>query len=423
MFSRVVAAAVASVAFSVAANAADIPARRPVPALVTPAPVWSWEGFYVGIHGGYASGDADVRLGATTASSSPKGGFGGVQVGYNYLFTPRFLLGYEMDASFGDINDNTSPLSPSNLKVNTFGTLRGRLGYVQGPWLLYGTFGTAWARTEWSVPAFPLRTDRTHVGWTGGVGVEYAFSRNWSAKAEYLYADFGDTRRTVGATAANTDVNMSTFRLGLNYHFGTFGDVTPTSALPVKAPVRVAAWTGPYIGLHGGYGSGDFRASVGGASTNLDPDGGFGGIQGGYNWQFAPNWVFGLEGDSSWGSLKDTSGATKVEIDSMGTGRGRLGYAFNNLLLYGTGGLAYAHVKSTATGPATSDHYMLGWTAGAGLEYQFMPRWSAKIEYAYMDFGDVSETVGVTGLHDKLDAHMVKVGLNYQASLLSLFSR
>jgi outer membrane immunogenic protein len=397
-----------------------MPARAPASVYTSPAPVWTWEGFYAGVHGGYASGDVDVVAGGAPGSGSPKGGFGGFQLGYNYLVTPNWLLGYEVDASFGDINDETSPFTPSNFKVDAFGTGRGRFGYVHGPWLLYGTFGVAWAKPDWSL-GVGTESNRANIGWTGGVGVEYAFMPNWSAKVEYLYADFGETRRTFGATPLNTDLTMSMVRAGLNYHFGGFGRQIAAAAVPADA---TTVWTGPYIGLHGGYGWGNFKSTAAGTTTNLDPAGAFGGFQGGYNWQFAPNWVIGLESDSSWGSLKDSAGANKIKIDEMGTVRPRLGYAMNRTLLYGTGGLAWAHVDSTtAGGLAVSDDYLLGWTAGAGVEYRFAPRWSAKIEYAYMNFPDVSETLAGAAIHDKLDIHTVKIGVNYQASLLSLFTQ
>jgi outer membrane immunogenic protein len=421
----VLAAGAASAALCGAAAAADIsaPVRAPAAVYTSPAPVWSWEGFYVGVHGGYASGDADVLAGVGgDGSGSPKGGFGGVQIGYNYLFASNWLLGAQFDASFGDVNDSTAPFPSSNFKVDRFGTARGRLGYVHGPWLIYGTAGTAWANTKWTTSTGPISTDRMQIGWAGGVGFEYAFAPNWSANVEYLYADFGDARRTVAGAPVNTDLTMSMVRAGLNYHFGGVGRV---AAAPAASPYgATTAWNGPYIGLHGGYGWGAFKSDIPAGSTDLDPAGGFGGFQGGYNWQFAPSWVIGLESDASWGSIKDSTGPDKIKIDEMGTARGRLGYAVDKALIYGTGGLAWAHVDSTtAGGTLISDHYLLGWTAGAGVEYRFAPRWSAKVEYAYMDFPDVSETIVGGTIHDKLDIHAVKIGLNYQASLLNLFNR
>src|SRR5690606_36119322 len=88
-------------------------------------------------------------------------------------------------------------------KLDWFGTLRGRLGYTLTPsMLLYGTGGLAYARVSTDLIAMgnnwpglkhgtPYETSETHVGWTIGAGAEYAFHRNWSVRAEYLYADFG----------------------------------------------------------------------------------------------------------------------------------------------------------------------------------------------------------------------------------------
>jgi outer membrane immunogenic protein len=412
MFGKVI-AAVTSIAFCGAAVAADLPAKAP--AYVNPTPASMWDGLYIGAHGGYASGDADT-LAFGASSGSPKGGFGGFQAGYNYMFAPNWLLGSEIDASFGNVEGDMSPAPNSTFEAHTFGTVRGRLGYVWGPWLFYGTAGTAWARTEWA------DTPRTLVGWAGGLGLEYAFAPRWSAKVEYLYADFGESRRTVGGVLPiNFDLTMSMARVGLNYHFGAAGNVA--TALPATAAAPASRWNGPYIGLHGGYGKGNYDASLAGGQTNLDPSGGFGGFQTGYNWRFAPDWVLGLETDASWGSIRDSGGGFNVKIDAMGTARGRLGYAMNNTLLYGTGGLAWAHIKSATTGPMESDDYAIGWTAGGGVEYQFAPRWSAKIEYAYMDFDKAKEPfLGPITINEKLDVQTVKIGLNYQASLFSLFT-
>jgi outer membrane immunogenic protein len=422
MFKKIVFVASVVVAFCGAAQAANMPTRTPV--YTNPTPVSLWDGFYVGVHGGYASGDVDVLIGPAAGSGSPKGAFGGVHLGYNHLLTPNWLIGSEVDASFGDIDDAFTVAGATRYQVDTFGTARGRLGYVRGPWLLYATAGMAWAKPE--LTAAGVSTDRVHVGWAAGLGVEYMLLPSWSLKAEYLYADFGETQRSLVGIPIDTDLTMSMVRLGLNYHFGNFNNAARVSAMPVKAPIRSEArWTGAYVGVHGGYGSGDFENSLGAASNNLSPDGGFGGFQTGYNWRIGPAWVVGLESDSSWGSLKDRSGTSEVDIDAMGTVRGRLGYAMNNWLLYGTGGLAWAHVESETTTPvaATADQFMLGWTAGVGVEYEFMPRWSAKVEYAYADFGSVRDSAGGT-VKDTLDAHTIKVGLNYHASLFGmLFNR
>jgi len=103
------------------------------------------------------------------------------------------------------------------------------------------------------------------------------------------------------------------------------------------APAPLFNWTGFYVGGHGGYGWAD--------DANLSPKGWFGGGQVGYNWQYAPNWVFGVEADISGSDISETNlaGAPLVssKINYFGTARGRLGYTVDRVMVYGTGGLAF----------------------------------------------------------------------------------
>jgi outer membrane immunogenic protein len=409
----------AAVALSGAAFAADVPMRGPVYSKAPP-PAWSWEGQYIGIHGGYAWANNDVTFVAANAEFSPASGFGGLQIGYNRHLSANWILGYEIDVSFGRLNETrTFGGNVVPLEIETFGTARTRLGYVRGPWMLYATGGLAWATTTFeNINGAGIRFERPHIGYTVGAGVEYAFAPNWSAKLEYLYADLGETNTFINAATMNTDLTISMVRLGLNYRFANWrGPVAP--AYPVKAPVYAAGWTGSYLGVHAGYGWGSFDAVVPGLATDsLDPKGGFGGIQTGYNWQLSRNWVVGLESDSSWGSINQTVGATNIEIDAMGTVRARLGYAMNNMLFYGTGGLAWAHADSVTT-VAIRDQFYLGWAAGAGIEYAFAPRWSAKLEYIYADYGTINDNNG-GAINAKLDVSTIKLGINYRASILEL---
>jgi opacity protein-like surface antigen len=408
---------IAAFAFSGAALAADVPVKGP--AYKAPPAAWSWEGQYIGIHGGYAWANNDVNVAGVASEFSPSSGFGGFQIGYNHHLSARWILGYEIDVSFANFNEtrligaNVTPF-----EIDAFGTARTRLGYVQGPWLLYATGGLAWATTKIEgINGGANRFERPHVGYVVGAGVEYAFAPNWSAKLEYLYADLGDTNTTVAGVIINNDLTISSVRLGLNYRFANWqGPVAP--AYPVKAPVVAAGWTGSYIGVHGGYAWGSFDAVAGAVAESLDPKGGFGGFQTGYNWQLSRNWVIGLESDSSWGSINQTVGATNVDIDAMGTVRARIGYAMNNILFYGTGGLAWAHADSVTTA-AVRDQFYLGWAAGAGIEYAFAPRWSAKVEYIYADYDNIGDVVGA-GFSAKLDVSTIKLGINYRASILEL---
>ncbi|KRP92712.1 MULTISPECIES: outer membrane protein [Bradyrhizobium] len=190
-----------------------------------------------------------------------------------------------------------------------------------------------------------------------------------------------------------------------------------------KAPAPVASvynWTGFYLGIVGG---GAWEASSG------DPkmQGGFVGGTAGYNWQTG-NVVFGIEADGAWADVSaSATGAVFVpgvgvvaatassKTDAMGTVRGRIGWAVNNVLLYGTGGYAWIDNKLsfTALGATISESkFHSGWTVGAGVEAFFAPNWSVKGEYLYRSLGGETYFSGAvpTGT---LNFHTVQVGVNY----------
>lgn len=178
-------------------------------------------------------------------------------------------------------------------------------------------------------------------------------------------------------------------------------------ATPIAAPVTAYNWTGLYAGVNLG---GDFaRDKLGAASTgSINPGTVFGGLQGGYNFQTGP-WVLGAEADVGYGRAKGTNGAVSFEKNWSGTVRARAGYAFDNVLVYGTGGLAWANFK-LADGVDSRTTTRAGWTVGGGLEYAVNRNISVKGEYLYADYGEAN--VGVTS-HDLSD-HLVRVGVNYR---------
>ena len=187
--------------------------------------------------------------------------------------------------------------------------------------------------------------------------------------------------------------------------------------MPVKAPAYVAAynWTGLYAGINGGGGFG--RSNWSGLGTDFNTSGGMVGGTLGYNWQMGQT-VFGLEGDVDWSNVKgsDACGGLSCETrnDWLGTFRGRIGYAFNRVMPYVTGGLAVGNVKaSTALG--SSDETRAGWTLGGGLEANIVGPWSAKIEYLYADLGKTNCSVCTVGGTDvDFHANIVRAGLNYR---------
>ncbi|MDI4658654.1 outer membrane protein [Xanthobacter autotrophicus] len=207
------------------AAAADL--GRPVPPSIpagVPAPVFSWTGFYIGANAGYGWGSGQDALGGALggAGIDPKGWFGGGQVGYNYQFGNNVVAGIEADLQGGDISAGAAGPLGGQLGVlglsstlDSFGTVRGRLGYAFGPILPYVTGGFAWGNN--SIDYLGASQSQTHTGWTAGAGIEYALTDHWTAKTEYLYTDLGSKfYDTIGASAG---VTSQTAKIGINYKF------------------------------------------------------------------------------------------------------------------------------------------------------------------------------------------------------------
>ncbi|MGE7367987.1 outer membrane protein [Neorhizobium sp. NPDC001467] len=179
-----------------------------------------------------------------------------------------------------------------------------------------------------------------------------------------------------------------------------------------EAPIAVETapvftWSGPYVGLHGGYGwgNGDFSAAPGGFSENFD-GGRFGGFVG-YNWQMSNGFVVGLEGDLNYDWNEESVGAgTDVETGFSGSARARLGYAMDRALPYIAGGWTATNIEAN-TPVGDADDTLHGWTIGAGVDYAFTDNIFGRAEYRYNDFG--SGDLG--GVNVDFDQHVVNVGI------------
>lgn len=199
-------------------------------------------------------------------------------------------------------------------------------------------------------------------------------------------------------------------------------------------------WSGFYVGGHLGGAWADkdwtqtFPGTFSGNAASFSADGFIGGGQIGYNWQ-SGSWVFGIETDATWtgqsGSgvqSRTPSWTSTTDINWFGTVTGRVGYAWDRVLVYGKAGLAYADEDHSQTfggvlvSSSNASHW--GWTAGLGLEYAMTDNWSAKVEYNYIDFGtrnvgfaNLAPAPGVRGI-DGFDIdqtmHVVKFGVNYR---------
>ena len=199
---------------------------------------------------------------------------------------------------------------------------------------------------------------------------------------------------------------------------------TYAKAPAYSPPAVIYNWTGFYIGGHlGGAFAGD-NSFVGSDARFM------GGVQGGFDYQFAPNFVMGVEAQYSWLNSNTTGfafpggGLVTSRNNQIGSVTGRAGYTWGPGLIYAKGGYAWrdnpnigVSVAGTPAAFTTDGNHRDGWTVGAGLEYMFAPNWSAKAEYQYYNFGNTNFTTGpaaIVGTRFRDDDHTVKVGVNYR---------
>lgn len=259
---NIILSTVSILALATTALAADLPTKK-APPPAAPPPMWT--GFYAGLNvgGGWGAngGDSsvwntDVVNGGITNFRAPNsvggGVLGGGQVGFNYQLSPMFVVGAEADfqgttmgssggsqygyltniSTRGLVRSVPGPLG-GDKSIPWFGTVRGRIGVTPIQSLfLYGTAGFAYASIQYNSG---YQQSTTQVGWTAGGGAEWMFMPNWSAKAEYLYANvsgqnsnpWGQTDQQLSNINNNTRWNM--VRAGVNYHFN-FDNEAPVVA-------------------------------------------------------------------------------------------------------------------------------------------------------------------------------------------------
>jgi len=275
--------AVVAAMFGTPVSAADMALKAP-----SPAPIYSWTGFYIGANIGYGWNDTTATLTpndnffAAAGNATPfgplsfslSGAVGGFQAGYNWQWSPKWVVGIEGDFDFSGIKG--SAIGASTIVTNGFpstfittasqtdrwfGTLRPRVGYLPNDQLLiYATGGLAYGKVTEAVgiysstgigylgfgtpprdlncslginPCLAGNSSRTAVGWTAGGGAEYAWTSHLSLRAEYLFVDLGSNsfaviatqpptvpgRTTPTLTAAYNAASYNIVRAGINYKF------------------------------------------------------------------------------------------------------------------------------------------------------------------------------------------------------------
>jgi outer membrane immunogenic protein len=201
---------------------------------------------------GFAPGAATLLPAAANANLTPNGFIGGGQLGCNYQ-SGAFVFGGEADFQYTQLKADRSAATPAiptlvpadireSFSSQWLSTVRGRLGYAIGGWLVYATGGLAVADVSYfdqscfTTAALPTcntsSSDTSRLGWTVGGGVEVMLDTKWSLKAEYLYVDLGNTTTSgisttlAGATpfpqatiTRDHHLTENIARIGLNYKF------------------------------------------------------------------------------------------------------------------------------------------------------------------------------------------------------------
>jgi outer membrane immunogenic protein len=185
-------------------------------------------------------------------------------------------------------------------------------------------------------------------------------------------------------------------------------DLSARKTMPYKAQhyTQTYNWSGFYLGVNGGGGwgdsgsSGEFRGLVGGTV--------------GFNYQVSQA-VFGLEGDIDWSDLRRSGSCASFSCEArnnwLSTVRGRAGYAFDRVMPYVTGGVAFGDIRTSAAGIGDSNATKTGWTVGGGLEAAIAGQWTAKVEYLYVDLGSGDSPVGSS---ENFKTNIVRAGINYR---------
>jgi opacity protein-like surface antigen len=438
----------------------------------------TWDGFYVGAIAGAEEGAAHFGYGTGSADPGVAGILGGFDLGYNWQ-NGAWVYGLEGE---WDATDARGGIGCGRLSITaTFSSLfdvtcsaqqswvasiTPRIGYAWDRELFYVKGGAAFTPEQSAATcdlgpvngleglcfaAVPLTVSNgfgakdIRAGWTVGYGVQFALTRNWSAKAEADFVDFGN-RAIVASDGTSLDVGMHAWqaKIGVSYRFDSAllaGGGHPAIAAGIPAgppPPAAQTWAGCYVGVSVGgafervnYAGGpnpvlavtpvDSANLVAATTGNLKTTSAIAGGEGGCNWQ-DHQFVFGIETDlNGLGKSQASSSAsiptpiftsfgatTTASSNWLFTLRPRLGFAFDHWLIYATGGLAtenfnfsqsvvYADLALVgpppippATQAGSFNATVVGGVAGGGVEYAISSNWSVKTEYLHVSFGNRS---------------------------------
>lgn len=445
-FKLFAATALASAVSLSSSFAADLPSRI-APPPPPPLPVIAgWDGLYVGTTYGYSFTNFKTRQ-ATSRSRDENGQVGGALIGYAFQ-TGHFVYGAEASIDLNVVR-GTVPgqigLNPSRVDTLDDVRLRGVLGYEFGWWMPFVAGGAVINETYQSTPnpANYFGQDKRQVGWTAGAGVEAKIDPshylrflpyNLGAifgplifRVEYIHDELSPQTFALAGGAGPAGVLPQRFRTESSTNLVRaaviyrFGDNAPR---PYADALGNVNWAGGYGGILGAYDSVSTKSKQAGfGSRNGSAEGGFGGIYAGTNFMFYNNKVMlGVDGSTMIG---DATGHGNIPASGNRTDfreyvradiRGRIGYAFGNILPFLAAGVDFTRneQRDLVTGSQVGRIPVDAFTAGGGIDYRISQRISVRAEYIH-DFAFNNSTIHLNGANIKqnYDADLGRVGIAY----------
>jgi outer membrane autotransporter protein len=228
---RYAAAVALALLLIVPAGAADLSGA---PTRYLPPPIWT--GFHIGGQVGFAFFGEDVASGffgtPVRFSTNPSGVIGGLEAGYDYQFSPNWLVGAEAELwwSLASGNFNFTTTTPAggiasgifNSNQNWYGTFTSRVGYLIDDWVLYAKGGAAWMNADYNLafsgPFAGGSINTARSGYAVGLGAEWMFGPGWSTKLEYDYLGFGNNTYALGSVGTTVNSHVQLIKVGVNYH-------------------------------------------------------------------------------------------------------------------------------------------------------------------------------------------------------------
>jgi outer membrane immunogenic protein len=397
-----------------------------------PAASYNWTGCYGGVQAG-----GGTQTDSFSLVQNNGGGLAGGQIGCNYQIGQIFF-GAEGEAAWSGVTNNGHlkfiVLSEEAASRNRWiADVSARAGVALDRALVYGKAGLAEGGFAFNSTAQGVSAvgSGTLSGLLLGLGLEYAFAPNWSARLEYDHIDYVGrdltfTQSFNGVSQPSTVVTQSAtanvVKGGLDYRFAGPDRAWPAGTSRAVPAAASHNWSGCYAGAQAGGGVQN------GAFAGVNGAGGLAGGQAGCNYQ-SGQIVFGIEGEAAWSSLQDKADSAQPGSFQQSAIRNhwsadlaaRGGIAVDRALIYGKagvaqGGFAFSSMDSTGNF-ANASRTFTGVLLGGGIEYAFAPNWSAKLEYDHIAY--VGRDLLFTGIpsdsimRESVSDSLVKVGINY----------